>query len=172
VTSKDLATNKRAAFREVVDMPIEVHVDGGLRLTAQLMDLSVSGCRFRTAIAVPIQSKLQFTWQRPNKTPLAFRGRIASRRRLSAEPGYDCGVAFEPPLLESQREEVIAELFARQRASAHKRAELAAEKKMTAKIAPEGQKRTAFRTRAEFPVTYAAPAAVRRDARAGDLSAG
>jgi c-di-GMP-binding flagellar brake protein YcgR len=163
--------NKRGAFRLHLDEPIQVRILNGPPVPARLVDISATGCRFRSTVALPTQTRIAFAWKRHTKPPLELRGRIATHRRDDSKIAHDYGVIFDR-INESERDAIIAELLELQRREAMKH--VPAESSLAKRVeATSTQKRSSYRAPVEFPVAYAVTNRPgRKNGTAGDLSTG
>ena len=162
-------SNKRGAFRLHLDEPIQVRILNGPPVPARLVDISATGCRFRSTISLPTQTRITFGWKRHTKPPLELRGRVATHR---AENGaHDYGVTFDR-ITEPDRDAIIAELLELQRREALKH--VSTESSLAKRVEAEStQKRSSYRAPVEFPVSYAISSRHgRKNGVAGDLSVG
>ena len=161
------ANNKRASFRQSVEMPVEMRVSGmPVTVRGTLMDISAEGGRIRSLIALEKNATIRFEFARPGKT-LELRGKIASRKKIVGQAFYEYGIAFDK-VNHAANDALVVEIMEFQRRAAAERTEV----KDTANV-PPGQKRGAYRAMVGFKLKYrrdGRPGAT--DAEANDISAG
>lgn len=162
--------NERSSYRQTVDLPVHVDVRGiRLPVNATIVDISVTGCRLRSWIALERGATVAFDWPRPT-LKLRLAGSIAARRPSSEGEAFEYGVTFTG-LLPSESDALQREILEAQRREAFNRAQREAEMR----TAPSSSnRRTAYRANIEFPleVTYAERAGKPIEVRACDISAG
>lgn len=160
----------RSSYRQSVDLPVQVDVRGiRLPINATIVDVSVTGCRIRSWIALERNANVSFDW--PTQTLLLrLAGTVAQRRPSNEGEAFEYGVTFTG-LLPAQSDLLAAEIIEAQRREAFNRAQRAA----AMEVKPSDlNRRAAYRANVEFPLqlTFAerpgAPLAV----TASDISAG
>lgn len=162
--------NKRESFRQAIDEPVELRVAGiDTAIKAQIVDLSIDGCRVRCLVLIDRGRAVTFTWKRSTGVSLELKGSVVSRRSSTAGTGFEYGLRFDT-LPEAQRDALARDITELQRRSALARSE---QKAAPVDADVQDQRRGAFRASVTFPVTYRHESqAVTIAAKATDLSAG
>ncbi len=157
--------NQRQSFRLALETPIVLRLFSIQKpVHGLLVDISASGCRFRSLTLLERGQVIAFDWKRSGHSTIELRGKIISRRKQAS---LEYGVEFER-LLSSEVEALQCELMELQRRAAAARSEAAGDNPH-----PTKQRRRTFRTVVTVNVTY------KRDqlpgnhrGRASDLSIG
>ncbi len=113
-----------------------------------LVDISVSGCRFRSLTLLERGQRISFAWKRAGHPTLELRGKIISRRKQAS---LEYGVEFEP-LLPRETDTLHRELMELQRRAAAARDETEGES--TRDAVSKTQRRHTFRTVVTVNLTY------------------
>ncbi|MDP9017995.1 MAG: PilZ domain-containing protein [Candidatus Eremiobacteraeota bacterium] len=144
-------SNRRTSFRQKLDIPIEVKIQGLLgepNRQATLMDLSSTGCRIRSQVTYDMGTRIGFDLPTGGKH-LKLTGAIVSREKSVSSFIFDYGITFAN-LSATQKEAIVQQLMNYQRRDAvafsfKKQAD-------TNKDAP--QTRLTYREAVTFPVTF------------------
>lgn len=162
--------NERSSYRQSVDLPVQVDVRGiRLPINARIVDVSATGCRIRSWIALERGAALSFDWPRET-VKLRLAGTVAARRPSNEGETFEYGVTFTG-LLPAESDLLAREIIEAQRREAFNRAQRAA----AMNVKPSDMnRRTAYRANVEFDLQLlfadrpAAPVSV----TASDISAG
>lgn len=163
--------NERSSFRQTVDLPVQVDVRGiRLPMNATIVDISVSGCRLRSWVALERGVTVAFDWPRP-ALKLRLAGSIVARRPCAEGGAFEYGLTFTG-LLPSESDALQREILEAQRREAFNRAQREAD--MHTAQAGTSNRRTAYRANVEFPleVTYVDRPEKPIPVTASDISAG
>ena len=163
--------NERSSFRQTVDLPVQIDVRGiRLPVNATIVDISVSGCRLRSWIALERGVTVAFDWPRPTLR-LRLAGSIVARRPSAQGEAFEYGVTFTG-LLPSEADAMQREILEAQRREAFNRAQREAE--MRAAQPGTSNRRTAYRANVAFPleITYVDRPEKPIEVTASDISAG
>ena len=140
--------NERAGYRQPVDLDVQVSVTGiRMPINGKIVNLSVSGCRLRSWIAIERGAAIAFDWPREGVN-LRLTGTIVARQPSTEGAAFEYGVSFEN-LLPAEADLLAKEIHEAQRREALNRSMQA--KAMHVKPA-DVNRRGAYRARAEFPV--------------------
>lgn len=140
--------NERAGYRQPVDLPVQLDVTGiRIPINATIINVSVTGCRLQSWIAIERDAKIAFDWPREG-VDLRLTGTIVLRQPSKKGAAFEYGVAFEG-LLPAQADLLAREIHEAQRREALNRSAQA--KALHVKPA-DVNRRSSYRARAEFPV--------------------
>jgi c-di-GMP-binding flagellar brake protein YcgR len=144
----DVPRNKRSGYRQQLELPAQLHV-AGMRMAvhATLVNVSVTGCRFRSWVALERGARVQFDW--PHEGPaLHLAGEIVTREASREGAAFEYGIAF------SDLTPAECDLLAKEINEAQRREAL--NRSLQAKaldVSPaELNRRQSYRAHAEFPV--------------------
>lgn len=77
--------NQRQSFRLGLETPIVLRLYGVQKsIHGLLVDISASGCRFRSLTLLERSQLISFSWKRSGRPALELRGKIISRRKQAA----------------------------------------------------------------------------------------
>lgn len=162
--------NERSSYRQLVDLEIVVDVRGiRLPINARIVDISVTGCRIRSWIALERGANIAFDWPREG-VKLRLAGTVAARRPSTEGETFEYGVTFTG-LLPAESDLLAREIIEAQRREAFNRAQRAA----ALQVKPSDvNRRGAYRANIEFPleVTLADRPGAPINVTASDISAG
>lgn len=162
--------NARESYRQTVDLPVQVDVRGvRLPINATIVDISVTGCRLRSWIALDRGAGVSFDWPRENMQ-LRLAGTVMARRPSSEGEAFEYGVTFTG-LLPDEVATLTKEIVEAQRREAFNRAARAA----AINVKPQDiNRRGAYRAAVEFPLelTFVERAGPPLEVTASDISAG
>lgn len=162
--------NGRESYRQTVDLPVQVDVRGvRLPINATIVDISVTGCRLRSWIALDRGAGVSFDWPREN-VQLRLAGTVMARRPSSEGEAFEYGVTFTG-LLPDEVAALTKEIVEAQRREAFNRAARAA----AINVKPRDiNRRGAYRAAVEFPLelTFVERAGAALEVTASDISAG
>lgn len=162
--------NSRESYRQTVDLPVQVDVRGvRLPINATIVDISVSGCRLRSWIALDRGVTVAFDWPRES-VRLRLAGTIVARRPSSQGETYEYGVTFTG-LLPDEQATLTKEILEAQRREAFNRAQRAA----AMNVKPSDiNRRTAYRANVQFPLelSFLEKPGAPLQVTASDISAG
>ncbi len=163
--------NSRRFFRQSVELPIVVNVRNlPAPVYGTLLDISGSGCRFRSLVLVEKDRVVEFEWKRPTRPGIRLRGRIVMRRTPARGGAYEYGVAFDA-LPKTTIDELEKDIFELQRRTAVARTEERDEKEQ-AVAQSRVQRRRTFRALAAFAISYRRESALWTPAFANDIGPG
>ena len=148
------STNRRSAYRQKLDLPIEVKVlglHGAPTKPATLVDLSATGCRIRSRETYDMGTRVGFHWKGMSGA-MRIGGRIIKREKTVSSFIYDYGIAFAS-MTPDEEDNIFQELLSFQRRDAVANAE----KKTAVGVAADElpQTRLSYRESVTFPVRYA-----------------
>lgn len=162
--------NSRESYRQTVDLPVQVDVRGvRLPINATIVDISVSGCRLRSWIALDRGVSVAFDWPRES-VRLRLAGSVVARRPSPQGETYEYGVTFTG-LLPDEQATLTREILEAQRREAFNRAQRAA----AMNVKPSDiNRRTAYRANVQFPLelTFVDKPGAPFHVTASDISAG
>lgn len=162
--------NARENYRQTVDLPVHVDVRGvRLPVNATIVDISVTGCRLRSWIALERGANVSFDWPRET-VHLRLAGTITARRPSPEGEAFEYGVTFTG-LLADEVAALTKEILEAQRREAFNRAQRAA----ALNVKPsETNRRGAYRAAVEFALelTFLERPGAPLEATASDISAG
>jgi c-di-GMP-binding flagellar brake protein YcgR len=162
--------NERSSYRQSVDLQVQVSVKGiRLPLNATIVDVSVTGCRLRSWIALERDANVAFDWPREG-VQLRLAGTVAARRPSTEGEAFEYGVTFTG-LLPAESDLLAREIVEAQRREAFNRAQRAA----ALNIKPSDvNRRGAYRANVRFSVELilADRLATPIEVIASDISAG
>lgn len=164
------AENQRRHFRQSIELPIAISVEGlPADVFATLVNISETGCRFRSLILLERNRNVEFELRRSAGAALTLRGRIITRRFPPQGGGYEYGVDFIVAM-PADRERLTKEIAEMQRregaARAHSRG-------VPSQIDVAGaQRRTALRATVSFPIRYRFEGRATATGEASDISMG
>lgn len=165
-----MTTNERSGYRQPVDLPVQVSVSGiRIPVNATIVDVSVTGCRLRSWIALERGAKIAFDWPREH-VDLRLTGSVMARRPCTQGGAFEYGVSFAG-LLPAQSDLLAREIAEAQRREALNRGQQAA----AMRVSPaQFNRRHAYRARAEFivDVTFEERKTAAIKVTATDISAG
>ena len=143
-----MTKNERSGYRQLVDLPVQVSVSGiRIPVNATIVDVSVTGCRLRSWIALERGAKIAFDWPREH-VDLRVSGSVMARRPSDAGGAFEYGISFAG-LLPAQSDLLAREIAEAQRREALNRGQQAA----AMQVSPaQFNRRHTYRARAEFPV--------------------
>ncbi|HET9095740.1 MAG TPA: PilZ domain-containing protein [Candidatus Baltobacteraceae bacterium] len=143
-----MTKNERSGYRQPVDLPVQVSVSGiRIPVNATIVDVSVTGCRLRSWIALERGSKVAFDWPREH-VDLRLTGSVMARRPSDQGGAFEYGVSFAG-LLPAQGDLLAREIAEAQRREALNRGREAA----AMNVSPaQFNRRHTYRARAEFSV--------------------
>jgi c-di-GMP-binding flagellar brake protein YcgR len=165
------AENQRRHFRQSIELPIAVSVEGlPAPVYGTLVNISETGCRLRSLILLERQRSVEFELKRPLRQAIMMRGRIVTRKYPAQGGGYEYGIDFVATPSEERAvlSKEIRELQRREGATRAFRREDAA----PASDATAAQRRSALRAMASFPIRYRATNRVSAFGEASDISMG
>ena len=138
--------NERSSYRQSVDLPVRVDVRGiRLPINARIVDVSATGCRIRSWIALERGANVSFDWPRESAR-LRLAGTVAARRPSSEGETFEYGVTFTG-LLPAETDLLAREIIEAQRREAFNRAQRAA----AIQVKPSDvNRRGAYRANVEF----------------------
>jgi hypothetical protein len=141
--------NERAGYRQPVDLPVQLLVTGiRLPVNATIVNVSVTGCRLKSWIAIERDAKIAFEWPREG-VDLRLTGTIVMRQPSDEGAAFEYGISFEG-LLPAQADLLAREIHEAQRREALNRSMQA--KALNVKPADVNNRRSAYRAKAEFRV--------------------
>jgi hypothetical protein len=162
--------NERSSYRQPVDLPVQVDVRGiRLPINARIVDVSATGCRIRSWIALERGANIAFDWPRET-VKLRLAGTVAARRPSSEGEAFEYGVTFTG-LLPAETDVLAREIVEAQRREAFNRAQRAA----ALNVKPSDlNRRSAYRANVEFALqlTLGDRPGTPIEVRASDISAG
>lgn len=140
--------NGRSSFRQSVDLPVQVAVSGiRIPINATIVDVSVSGCRLRSWIALERGANVTFEWPREH-IDLRLTGTVMARRPSNQGGAFEYGISFAglPP--------AQSDLLAREIAEAQRREALnRAQQAHSLPVSPaQFNRRHDYRARTQFAV--------------------
>lgn len=162
--------NARSSYRQPMDLPVHVDVKGiRLPINATIVDVSVTGCRLRSWIALERGANLTFTWPREG-VRLFLSGAVAERRASSKGEAFEYGIVFTG-MPAAQTDELAKEILEAQRREAFNRTQREHETHVNPS---ESNRRSAYRAHVRFPVevTFVERPAAPLQACAVDVGAG
>lgn len=140
--------NGRSSFRQSVDLPVQVAVSGiRIPINATVVDVSVSGCRLRSWIALERGANISFEWPREH-VDLRLTGSVMARRPSSRGGAFEYGISFAG-LLPAQSDLLAREIAEAQRREALNRAQQAHAVPVSAE---QFNRRHDYRARSQFAV--------------------
>jgi c-di-GMP-binding flagellar brake protein YcgR len=161
--------NERRFYRQSIELPIVITV-GGLPapVYGTLINISESGCRFRSLIVIDRNRSVEFQLQRAGRPALALRGHVVTRATPVQGGGSEYGVKFDT-VSDAERESLAKEIAEMQRREAAARND-----GRNGPVQPldEKQRRRNVRTLASFPIRYRLPNRGSEEGDASDISAG
>lgn len=163
--------NERAGYRLPVDLPVLLNVTGiRLPVNAAIVNVSVSGCRLRSWVAIERDARIAFDWPREG-VDLRLAGSIVMRQSSEEGAAFEYGIVFEG-LLPAEADLLAREIHEAQRREALNRSMQA--KALHVKPADVNNRRSAYRARSEFPVevTFEEPRPAMIKVTAIDISSG
>lgn len=141
--------NERAGYRQLVDLPVQLSVAGiRLPVNATIVNVSVTGCRLKSWIALERDAKIAFDWPREG-VDLHVAGKIVMRQSSQEGAAFEYGIEFEG-LLPAQADLLAKEIHEAQRREALNRSMQA--KALNVKPGDVNNRRSAYRARADFRV--------------------
>lgn len=162
--------NDRSSYRQPVDLAVVVDVRGiRLPINATIVDISVTGCRIRSWIALERDANVSFDWPREG-VKLRLAGTVAARRPSNEGETFEYGVTFTG-LLPAESDLLAREIIEAQRREAFNRAQSAA----AMQVKPSDMnRRSAYRANVEFPLqlTLVDRPGAPLEVTASDISAG
>jgi c-di-GMP-binding flagellar brake protein YcgR len=140
--------NERTGYRQRVDVPVHVDVKSmRMPINATIVNVSVTGCRLRSWIALERGATIAFDWPREG-VQLRLKGTVLSRQSSSEGAAFEYGVTFTG-LLPAESDVLAREIAEAQRREALNRAQEAT----AVRVSPaQFNRRHAYRARANFPV--------------------
>lgn len=165
---------QRRFFRQSIELPVAVSV-GKLPapVYATLMNISETGCRFRSLILIERDKSVDFELQRPGRSPLHLSGSILQRTNPEIGGGYEYGVEFRHTNA-NERDALAREVLDIQRREAKARSEAREQVAQPAgdRYGSSMQRRSSVRTNASFPIRYRVGDRIFVVAEANDVSTG
>lgn len=162
--------NERSNYRQTVDLPVQIDVRGvRLPVSATIVDVSVTGCRLRSWIALDRGAAVSFDWPREN-VRLRLAGTIAARRPSTEGGAFEYGMTFTG-LLPDETDTLTKEIVEAQRREAFNRAQRDAAMRITPS---DANRRGAYRANVEFPleISFVERSGAPVGVTASDISAG
>ncbi|GAC1655154.1 MAG: hypothetical protein NVS9B12_06120 [Vulcanimicrobiaceae bacterium] len=147
---KPAPSNRREAYRQKLDLPIELKAlgTGGSLRAATLIDLSTTGCRVRSQHTYTMGTQVAFDLPTAVK-PIKLSGAIVSREKSVSSFIFDYGLSFAN-LSREQKDAIARELMNFQRRDAG----AVSVKKYTDPAKDQTQMRLSYREEVTFPVRY------------------
>jgi hypothetical protein len=144
----EVTRNKRSGYRQHLDLPVQFRV-AGIRLTVggTIVNVSISGCRFRSWIAIDRGAQVEFDWPREG-VHLHLAGAIVTRETSREGAAFEYGVEF------TELSPVQSDLLAKEINEAQRREALNRSMQARAlELSPsERNRRQSYRAHTEFPV--------------------
>jgi hypothetical protein len=165
--------NQRGTYRQSIELPIAVEVDGlPAPVYGTLINISETGCRFRSLILIDRDRDVNFELKRPGHTAIHLRGNVVSRSTPPTGGGYEYGITFKQNA--GARAALGKEIHELQRREAAARADArpATVGTTPAPARSAKQRRESVRTLVGFSVRYRIPGRAGVTAEANDVSTG
>lgn len=163
------AENQRRHFRQSIELPIALSVEGlPAEVFGTLVNISETGCRFRSLILLVRSRRVNFELRRPSAPSIPLRGRIVTRRFPPHGGGYEYGVDFDLAAPEEREHlhKVIVDLQRRVGAArANERGTIVTDEN-------SAQRRKSMRAAVTFPIRYRLEGRASAIGEASDISMG
>jgi c-di-GMP-binding flagellar brake protein YcgR len=165
-----IESNQRRSYRQSIELPIAIEVSGlPAPVYGTLINISESGCRFRSLILIDRDRDIHFELQRPGHRSLSLRGRIVTRTQPVSGAGFEYGARFR--VNSNERTALFEEIREMQRREAAARANARQPDKLTSAAASR-QRRNSVRTLVGFAIKYRIGNRALLGAEANDVSTG
>ena len=163
------AEDQRRHFRQSIELPIALSVEGlPAEVFGTLVNISETGCRFRSLILLERNRAVEFELRRPSLASIPLRGRIVTRRFPPHGGGYEYGVDFDLTSAD-EREHLRKTIVDMQRragaARANERGTILSDEK-------SAQRRKSLRASVSFPIRYRLEGRASAVGEASDISMG